>query len=224
MNIEEVQNQRDYLVYSKEVHSYSPAVCRLLDLSAAYIYDAEQAYKAGKQAIWCRASAWEVPLLYALDVIPAVFSEMGRLSDRDAMLIAEDYYQFPVETCSMVKCTVGQWHKRRGTSINRILGTSSACEPYNMAYEIMRKEGYDVYCIESIYRAPGVDGARLDQLKGFFEEQIYGVTEWLTGSRTVDEERLKREILRKNRLIDKIKRILDLRLQNPFYIRTCRPS
>lgn len=220
MQIEKVQNQRDYLLYSKDVHNYSPAVGKLLDLSASYIYDAEKAYKAGKNAIWCRASAWEVPLLYSLDTIPAVFSEMGRLSDRDAMLIAEDYYQFPVETCSMVKCTVGQWHKRRGSSINRILGTSSACEPYNMAYEIMKKEGYDVYCIESIYRAPGVDGKRLDQLKEFFIEQIYGVTEWLTGSRTIDEEKLKIEVLRKNRLIDKIKNILDLRIQNPFYIRS----
>lgn len=220
MLIEEVQNQRDYLIYSKEVHSYSPAVGKLLDLSASYIYDAEKAYKAGKNAIWCRASAWEVPLLYSLDTIPAVFSEMGRLSDREAMLVAEDYYQFPVETCSMVKCTVGQWHQRRGTSINRILGTSSACEPYNMAYEIMKREGYDVYCIESIYRAPGVDGRRLEQLKEFFIEQIYGVTEWLTGSRSIDEEKLKVEILRKNRLIDKIKKILDLRIQNPFYIRS----
>ncbi|HWR09128.1 2-hydroxyacyl-CoA dehydratase family protein [Sporomusa sp.] len=220
MLIEEVQNQRDYLIYSKEVHGYSPAVGRLLDLSASYIYDAEKAYNAGKNAIWCRASAWEVPLLYSLDIIPAVFSEMGRLSDREAMLIAEDYYQFPVETCSMVKCTVGQWHKRRGTSINRILGTSSACEPYNMAYEIMKTQGYDVYCIESIYRAPGVDGNRLAQLKEFFIEQIYGVTEWLTGNRVIDAGKLKVEILRKNRLIDKIKRILDLRIQNPFYIRS----
>ncbi len=220
MQIEEVQNQRDYLVYSKEVHGYSPAIGKLLDLSASYIYDAEQAYQAGQNAIWCRASAWEVPLLYSLDTIPAVFSEMGRLSDREAMQIAEDYYQFPVETCSMVKCTVGQWHKRRGSSIKRILGTSSACEPYNMAYEVMKQEGYDVYCIESIYRAPGVAGRRLDQLKKFFVEQIYGVTEWLTGQRYINEEKLKVEVARKNRLIDKIKRILDLRVQHPFYIRS----
>jgi hypothetical protein len=220
VQIEEVQNQRDYLIYSKGVHHYSKAVGKLLDLSASYIHDAEQAYKAGKDAIWCRASAWEVPLIYSLGIIPVVFSEMGRLSDREAMQIAEDYYQFPVETCSMVKCTVGQWHQRRGTSINRILGTSSACEPYNMAYEVMKKEGYEVYCIDSIYRAPGVDGRRLQQLREFFIEQILGVTEWLTGSRTINEEKLKIEIQRKNRLIDKIKKILELRIKNPFYIRS----
>jgi hypothetical protein len=86
VNIEDVQNQRDYLIYSKEVHRYSKAVGKLLDLSASYIADAEKAYKEGKPAVWCRASAWEVPLIYSLGIIPVVFSEMGRLSDKEAMV------------------------------------------------------------------------------------------------------------------------------------------
>ncbi|MEM5769065.1 MAG: 2-hydroxyacyl-CoA dehydratase, partial [Bacillota bacterium] len=115
MEIEDIQSPRDYLLYSKNtVHGYSRAIGELLDLSASYIQDAEQAYKDGKiDAVWSRATGWEIPLAYASGIVPVAYSEMGRLSDLDAVTIAEDYYQFPQETCSMVKCTVGQWHKRR---------------------------------------------------------------------------------------------------------------
>jgi benzoyl-CoA reductase/2-hydroxyglutaryl-CoA dehydratase subunit BcrC/BadD/HgdB len=222
MLFEEVQSQLDYVKYTKEVHSYSKAVGKLLDLSMSYVSDAEKAYQEGKKnAIWCRAIGWEVQLLYACNTIPVSFGEMGRLSDRDMMLIAEDYYQFPVETCSMVKCTVGQWHQRKqGTSIQRILGDSAACEPYNLAWEIMKKEGYDVYSTDVTYRGAGVQGKRLEQLVAFFIEQIYGVVNWLTGSRTIDEEKLKIEIQRKNRLLAKVRQVLELRLKHPFYIRS----
>src|SRR5690242_3260801 len=102
MNPLDIQSQRDYIEYSKQVHGYSKAVGKILDLSASYIPDAEQASLNGKKAIWCGGYGWEVPLVYASDTIPVAFSEMGRLSDREVMLIAEDYYQFPIETCSMV--------------------------------------------------------------------------------------------------------------------------
>jgi benzoyl-CoA reductase/2-hydroxyglutaryl-CoA dehydratase subunit BcrC/BadD/HgdB len=44
--------------------------------------------------------------------------------------------------------------------------------------------------------------------------------EWLTGSREIDAGRLLTEILRKNRLITKVKRILELRLKHPFYLKS----
>jgi len=222
MKFEEVQSQLDYVKYTKEVHSYSKAIGQLLDLSMSYVADAEKAYQEGKKkAIWCGGYGWEVQLLYAADTIPVAFSEMGRLSDRDMMLIAEDYYQFPVETCSMVKCTVGQWHKRKdSSSIKRILGNGSGCEPYNLAWEIMQKEGYDVHAIDVIYRGGNVKGKRLEQLIEFFVEQVYGTMEWLTGSRVIDEEKLKIEIRRKNRLLGKVRQILALRLKHPFYLRS----
>lgn len=222
MQIEDIQSPRDYLIYSKnEVHNYSKAIGKLLDLSTSYIPDAEKDYAEGKtNAIWSRGTGWEIPLLYSAGIVPVAFSEMGRLSNLEAVTIAEDYYQFPQETCSMVKCTVGQWHKRRGSGIQRILGASVACEPYNLAWETMRKEGYDVYSIDVVYRAPGVEGERLEQLVKFFIEQIYETTEWVTGSRKIDEEKLKVEIQRKNRLIGKVRRILELRLTNPFYMRS----
>ncbi|TWH47553.1 2-hydroxyacyl-CoA dehydratase subunit D [Sporomusa sp. KB1] len=222
MQIEEVQSQRDYVEYCKTVHSYSPAVNKLLDLSASYVSDAEKAYQEGrKKAIWSNGYGWEVPLIYACDTIPVAFGEMGRLSDKEVMLIAEDYYQFPVETCSMVKCTVGQWHLRRNTStIKRILGNGSGCEPFNLAWEIMEREGYDVYSNDVVYRGPTVEGKRLEELVKFFVEEIYDVVEWLTGSRKLDEDKLKVEIQRKNRLLNKLRTVLELRRQHPFYVRS----
>lgn len=222
MRYEEVQSQLDYVKYTKEVHSYSPAISKLLDLSMSYIANAEKAYQTGrKNAIWCNAIGWEVQLLYACNTIPVSYSEMGRLSDREIMQISEDYYQFPVETCSMVKCTVGQWHSRKeSSSIKRILGNSTACEPYNLAWEVMRKAGYDVHTIDVLYRGAGVEGKRLEQLIAFFVEQVYGVVEWLTGSRYIDEEKLALEIKRKNRLLAKVRQVLDLRLKHPFYMRS----
>lgn len=222
MDIEDIQSPRDYLIYSKnEVHPYSPAIGKLLDLSTSYVYDAEKAYAEGKiNAVWSRATGWEIPLIYASDIIPVAYSEMGRLSDIESVTIAEDYYQFPQETCSMVKCTVGQWHKRRGSGIKKIIGASVACEPYNLAWELMRSEGYDVHSIDVVYRAPGVKGERLEQLVKFLIEQIHETAEWLTGSREINEEKLKIEIQRKNRLISKVRRILELRIKNPYYMRS----
>ncbi len=222
MEIEDIQSPRDYLLYSKNtVHGYSRAIGELLDLSASYIQDAEQAYKDGKiDAVWSRATGWEIPLAYASGIVPVAYSEMGRLSDLDAVTIAEDYYQFPQETCSMVKCTVGQWHKRRGFGMKRIIGASVACEPYNLAWELMRKEGYDVHAIDVVYRAPGVKGDRLEQLVQFLMAQIRETADWLTGGKEIDEEKLKEEIRRKNRLIAKVRKILELRIKNPYYMRS----
>jgi len=223
MSFKDVEKQLDYFRYSRdEVHGYSKAVGELLDLSIYYVPDAEKAFAEGREAIWSGINGWEIPLIYANGIIPVSFSEMGRFAGVEAITIAEDHYQFPQETCSMVKCVVGEWHFRKdqAASIKRVLGSSVACEPYNMAWEIIKKDGYEVYNIDVMYRAPGVEGERLDQLVGFFIEQIHGVQAWLTGSRAINEPKLKVEIERKNRLLTKVRRILDLRLKHPFYIRS----
>jgi len=221
-DLDAVRTQRDYLQYAREVHSYSPATAKLLDLSNSYIADAEAAFYAGKKNAIYAGGGWEAPLIYSLDAIPIAYGEMGRLSDHETMSLSEDNYQFPVETCSMVKCVVGQWHLRRNekNGIKRILGSSSACEPYNMAWEVIKKEGFDVHNIDVIYRSPSTHGKRLDQLVDFFVDEIYGVVEWLTGSRELDEDKLRFELQRKNRMLAKVRKVLDLRLQHPFYLKT----
>jgi len=221
-DLDVVRTQRDYLQYSRDIHHYSPATAKLLDLSNSYIADAEAAFYAGKKNAIYAGGGWEAPLIYSLDTIPIAYGEMGRLSDHETMSISEDNYQFPVETCSMVKCVVGQWHLRRNkkNGIKRILGSSSACEPYNMAWEVMKKEGFDVHNIDTIYRSTSTNGKRLEQLVDFFVDEIYGVVEWLTGSRKFDEDKLRLELQRKNRMLAKVRKILDLRLNHPFYLKT----
>ena len=221
-DLDVVRTQRDYLQYAREIHHYSPATAKLLDLSNSYIADAEAAFYAGKKNAIYAGGGWEAPLIYSLDTIPIAYGEMGRLSDHETMSISEDNYQFPVETCSMVKCVVGQWHLRRNkkNGIKRILGSSSACEPYNMAWEVMKKEGFDVHNIDTIYRSTSTNGKRLEQLVDFFVDEIYGVVEWLTGSRKFDEDKLRLELQRKNRMLAKVRKILDLRLNHPFYLKT----
>ncbi|MDR1873021.1 MAG: 2-hydroxyacyl-CoA dehydratase family protein [Deltaproteobacteria bacterium] len=220
-DLENVETQKEYLEYSKTVHDYSPAVKKLIDLVNNYVPDAEKAYAKGAKAIWTGGYRWEPTFLYGLGIIPVSYTEMGRYGFREDMLIAEDYYQFPVETCSMVKCTVGQWHKRLNTgAINRILGSSSSCEPFNLAWEVMREKGYDVFTNEAIYRGPNVQGERLEELVHFMEEQLLDIAEWATGERKVDDGKLRSELVRKNRLIGKLKTILQLRLKHPFYVKT----
>ncbi|MDR1578013.1 MAG: 2-hydroxyacyl-CoA dehydratase family protein [Deltaproteobacteria bacterium] len=218
---EDITSQNDYIAYSKVVHAYSPAIQKLLDLSVEYVPLAEEGFKAGRPAVWCVANSYQPALLYALGVIPVSYGELGRYSSKEDMLIAEDFYQFPVETCSMVKCSVAQWHKRLNSgTINRILGSSSSCEPFNLGFEIMRQRGYDVFHNEVIYRGPSVSGERLEQLVKFTIDQLLDVAEWLTGERAVDEEKLGQEVARKNRLLTKLKKILDLRRTRPFYMKS----
>jgi benzoyl-CoA reductase/2-hydroxyglutaryl-CoA dehydratase subunit BcrC/BadD/HgdB len=219
---ENIVTQHEYILYSKTKHAYSPACLKLLDLLDDYVPKIEKAFiEEKKPAIFCNTYNWEPLLLYSLGITPVGYTELGRYSPKEDMLIAEDVYQFPVETCSMVKCTVGQWHKRIGSnSIKRILSSCSGCEPFNQALEVMRKMGYDVFYYENCYRGPNVVGERLDKLVDFLIEQFFDVAEWVTGERKVNEEALRVEQERKNRLLTKFKKILALRIQRPFYVKT----
>lgn len=214
------QTQLEYIKYSRdEVHKYSNAIKKLYDLVLSYIDDAEEASRNGKKVVWAGGS-WEIPLIYASDTIPVSYSEMGRVSGAEAITISEDLFQVPPETCSMVKATLGEWYLRKDRGINRIFGSSASCEPFNLAWEVIKKNGYDVHTLDVVYRAPGVEGERYEQLLQYFIGEIYDFSEWLTGSREVDKDKLRYEIQRKNRLMGKIRKIMDLRIKNPFYIRS----
>ncbi len=220
MIITEFQNQLDHIRYSRDVvHGYSKSIGKLFDLTENYINEAEDEARKGRKAVWT-LGGWEIPLVYASGTIPVAFSEVGRISGQEAISIAEDYYQVPVETCSMVKSSLGEWYLRKNSPINRIFGSGSSCEPYNLAWEIMKKEGYDVYTIDVVYRAPGVDGERYEQLVKYFVEEIYDFSDWLTGGEKLDEDMLAFEIRRKNQLMAKIRRIMDLRLKHPLYVKS----
>jgi len=215
----ELDSQLEYIRYSSEViHSHSKGVAKLFDLAVSYIFDAEAAARQGKKAVWT-FGLWESPLFYACDTIPVSFSELGRLGSIATLGVAEDVYQMPVETCSMIKATIGEWHLRLDGPIRRILGFSSVCEPYNISWELMGKAGFEVHNIDVIYRAPACGTQRYEETVDFFTEELRGTARWLNGS-GVDPERLKAELIRRNELMGKVRRIMDLRVKHPLHVRS----
>lgn len=211
--VEHIRHSRDV------VHAYSPSIRKLFDLALTYIDFAEEENRKGNGVIWCNGR-WEAPLVYADGVIPASWGEMGRISGLEAVEVAENHFQFPPELCSMVKATIGGWYTRREHGIRRLFGTAVSCEPFNQAWELMRQEGYDVYTMDVIYRGPDAAGEAYDQLLHYFIQEIYDFQEWLTGSRAIDKEKLRVEIDRKNDILRKVRRIMELRLEHPFYMRS----
>jgi benzoyl-CoA reductase/2-hydroxyglutaryl-CoA dehydratase subunit BcrC/BadD/HgdB len=214
---DEVETQIDHIRQTQKDHAHSKGVQKILKLYIDYVVDAENAARNGKSVSW--ASAWEVPILYACDTIPVTMSELGRLGSKDAISVAEDYFQLPKETCSMVTSMLGEWLLRKNTPIRRIVGWNSSCEPINMAREMIRKEGYDVYRIEGITRPPRATEERRQQMTDFLAEEYRGLAKWLTG-KPVNEKAVTREIERANRIATKSREILDLRPGNPYFIKS----
>jgi benzoyl-CoA reductase/2-hydroxyglutaryl-CoA dehydratase subunit BcrC/BadD/HgdB len=215
---EELQSQLEYIGQSKFDHGYSKGVNRLFELALRYVEDAEEAYHAGHRAAWC-FGVWDAPLFYACDTIPVSITELGRLGSAEAMTIGESLFQLPKETCSMVSSSLGEWFLRRDTSVKRIVALNGMCEPYNMAFELIKDHGYDLYRLGAINK-PLIDlGGREEQMVRYFAAELADLAQWLTG-KPIDETRLKLEIRRGNRILAKVRQIMALRVQNPLYIKS----
>ncbi|NTU52751.1 MAG: 2-hydroxyacyl-CoA dehydratase [Chlorobiaceae bacterium] len=214
----ELQSQLDYIRQSKVDHIYSPAVNKIYDLAMSYVEDAEKHANNGGRAAWTMG-LWDCPFIYALDIVPISFTELGRLGSSDALTIAEDYFQFPKETCSMVGALLGEWFLRRDTTVRELVVFNASCEPLNMGYELIAAEGYNVYRYESVNHPRSKDSARLEQQIRFLTEELEDLAIRLTG-KPVDLGRLNAEIDRANRVLAKVREIFDLRRNNPLYIKS----
>lgn len=214
----ELESQLNYIRQSKADHAYSPAVGRLYDLATSYVEDAEAAARSGRRAAWV-LGLWDAPLLYACDTIPVSLTELGRMGSIEAVSIAEDYFQLPKETCSMVSSLLGEWYLRKDTTVRKMVVFNGSCEPLNLAWELVKDEGYDVYRIESVNRPSADEDGRWNQMVKFLASELNGAARWLTG-KDIDEAKAALEVRRVNRILAKLRRILDLRLQNPLYIKS----
>jgi len=217
---EALESQLAYLRETRADHGYSPAVNRLFDLVLSYIDDAEAGHRAGTaKAAWMCGGLWS-PLYYACDTIPISINEVGRLGSADAMNVAEDYFQLPKESCSMVGAVLGEYFLRRERTVKRLATYNMMCEPLNIAWELLRAEGVDVFRVEGANRPNTQDDpARLEQIESFIRDELRALSVWLQG-RPADETRLDAEIRRYNRILRKVRRILHLRTDNPLYIRS----
>lgn len=193
----------------------SEAVAALENLAQSYSFrKIEKLVDEGASAIWGGMS-WEAPLLYACDTIPVSIAELWREGSREAEAVGEDYFQVPAEYCSMIKAMIGRLHLRKDEKIKRILYFGSTCEPISNVLELAKTDGYETYCIENVTAFKAED--KRPEVVSFLADELQKVALWLTG-KPVDEERLKTEIKRKNLISRKINRVLELRLQSPFYL------
>jgi benzoyl-CoA reductase/2-hydroxyglutaryl-CoA dehydratase subunit BcrC/BadD/HgdB len=133
---------------------------------------------------------------------------------------AEETFDLPKETCSMISVLMGEWILRKDTtSIKRVAAFNNACEPFNMAYEMIREYGYDVYRIEGAIRPKTNHDGRFEQQEQFLAKELGDLAKWLMG-KSLDENRMSIEIKRMNRILEKVRIIMTLRIQNPLYIKS----
>jgi benzoyl-CoA reductase/2-hydroxyglutaryl-CoA dehydratase subunit BcrC/BadD/HgdB len=215
----QARNQLEFIdLRKKSTEGYNLGIGKLLDLAATYVFDAEKAFAAGHKVTWC-SGVWESPLIYACDTIPISHTELGRLSNSKALLIAEDYYQIPKDMCTMVGVLLGEWYLRKDR-VNRLLGFNGDCENFNMAWELLKEEGFQVHRIEQAYVSHDTPRETFENRVHFLVEQLYEAARWLNGGEELDESKLVQEISRKNRILKKVVHIHDLRVQNPLFMRS----
>jgi benzoyl-CoA reductase/2-hydroxyglutaryl-CoA dehydratase subunit BcrC/BadD/HgdB len=193
----------------------SDAVRKLGELHKAYSLEQIERWAAeGRSVIW-GGNSWEAPLIRACDTIPVGFAELWKQESLKAEAVAENYYHIPGEFCSMIKAMIGRLHLRKDNRIKRILYFGSTCEPISMVLDHARHDGYDVHCIDAATAFK--PGERRTELVAFLVNELQKVSLWLTGRR-VNEDRLRDELKVKNRILRKVRRILELRLKAPFYL------
>jgi len=194
----------------------SPGVRALAELARSFTFREieRQVVEQGKSAVWGGAS-WEAPLVRACDTIPIGINELWREDSLHAEAVAEDFHQIPSEFCSMIKAMVGRLHLKKDGPIKRVLLFGSTCEPIGNAIEHSKRDGFEIHWIDAATAFKPSE--RRSELVSFLVKELEKTAIWLTG-KPVDEERLRAEIKLKNRISAKIRRILDLRLQAPFYL------
>lgn len=193
----------------------SNAVGTLGQLQKEYSLERVEGWaREGRSVIW-GGNSWEAPLIRACDTTPVGFAELWKEDSLHAEFVGENYHQIPGEFCSMIKTMIGRLHLRKDNAIKRILYFGSTCEPISMVLDHARRDGYDVHCIDAATAFK--EGERRIELVAFLINELQKVSLWLTGKR-VDEDRLSEELKFKNKIVRKVRRILDLRLRAPFYL------
>jgi benzoyl-CoA reductase/2-hydroxyglutaryl-CoA dehydratase subunit BcrC/BadD/HgdB len=216
--IEEPSNQLEYIEHSKYEHRYSKAVNDLFNLALTYIEDTEKGNRLDRKAAWTQG-VFEAPLFYACDTVPMSAIDLGRLSSRNSVQVAEEIFDLPKETCSMISVLLGEWHVRQNSSVKKVVAFNNACEPFNMGYELIRNHGYEVFRVEGAIRPKLNHDGRFEHVIDFLADELGDLAIWLTGKK-LDEHKMSLEIKRMNRILAKVRNIMDLRLKNPLYMKS----
>lgn len=212
MQIEHLIRTRD------EIHGYSKGVKGIIDLGLSFIEYAEQVRKKGQNVVWARG-AYESPIFYACDTIPLATTELARLGNPEAITIAEDQFQMPREICTMVKVIFGEYYLRRNSDIKKIYYISRQCDPQNICYQMLEDYGYERYCSDLGLKLYDTSDERYEKLLEVKKKDILATAKWASG-RELNLNRLQKEMKRYNRIVRKVRTIMNLRLKHTTYIRS----
>lgn len=216
----EFESQAAYVEYSKKhCHPYSHGVQRLLDMSTDYYQYALDEAKKGRQVYYTQCGADTLPA-YSLGAIPIALNELGRIGDYQAISFAENHYLVPKETCAMVEVMLGEFYIHRKDPAKKVLLASTTCEALNMALQLIPKDGYSLHIMQGIFRPNQCDEERLKHKVQFMEEEIRRAMRFVSDGQEIDEKKLEEEIIRNNRIIDKVSKIKELRKEKPRYIKS----
>ncbi|MBP5554440.1 MAG: 2-hydroxyacyl-CoA dehydratase [Lachnospiraceae bacterium] len=214
----ENKTQLDHVIYSRDVvHKHSKATQNLLNLCIDYIDYCKREFQAGKDVIWTMGMGTDTAILYSLGIIPASFTEIGRLCSGEAVVLAEEFFQVPNETCAMVKSDLGEFYLQRGKISNKIFYSSKACEPYNVAFQLLEDVGYDVHVMDVGFGPRKARRERVENIKKHYRDEYLKVIDWAAPGK-YDAEKLRSELIFYNKIQRKIRTVFNLRAYHPTYI------
>lgn len=211
--------QLEHLIHSRDiVHGYSKGVKGIIDLGLSFIDYAEDVKKKGKNVIWSRG-CYESPIFYACDTIPLATTELARLGNPEAVTVAEDQFQMPREICTMVKVIFGEYYLRRSSDIKKIYYISRQCDPQHICYQMLEEFGYERYCSDLGLKMSDITQERYEKLLEVKKKDILATAKWING-KELDIDKLYSEMKRYNRIVRKVRTIMNLRLNHTTYIRS----
>ena len=213
-----LESQKDYLRYVRdESHTYSKATVRLMDMALNLVEYAAELVDQGKKVVW-EAQAMDAPVIYASGGIPFSYIELCRLGTKKANSYVEDQLQVPGDVCSMVKVMLGEMHFIGKEHAQYIHSYTGVCEPFNLAFELLEKEGFEIkYQDTPITAAKDISVEKYNRLFKRRVDDIQEVAHWISG-KDIDEARLKEEIIRFNRTLGKVNQINSLRKKHKTYL------
>lgn len=214
-----LESQIDYMRYVKdESHVHSPATVKLMDLAITLIDRAVEAVKEGRKVIW-EAQAVDAPLVYASGGIPVSYIELCRLGTKKAASYVENQLQVPGDVCSMVKVMLGEMHYLGKKNAEYIHANTGVCEPFNLAFELLEKEGFQVLYQDTPLTPVSSQMSRkqYDEICSRRIADWQEISNWISGH-DIDEKRLAEEQKRFNRTLQKVNKINELRMKHRVYL------
>lgn len=218
LDLKDVKEQKDFLRFSRDaVHTYSPAAQKMINLALHYFDMAFEAGEKGRLVVWNNSACTQI--IYACGGVPLSLADIGRYGDASTVQEAEQVFQIPAETCAMIKGIVGGLYQYRNTAAKKIITFGMRCEPEFTAIALMEKYGYQSYIMD-IYKKPLENTEeRLRQVEEAQRREMIGIARWLT-DKDIDKERLHAELVRTNRVRDKVQKFREAQEGHINYFKT----